>query len=200
MTSCRATRPMALYTSCMAGQRPISMSSGSRSGFDAGNGRRYAHQPAGLHGPVDQCSQIGQFERLEQVLVGALLHGLDGQVGGAVAGDQDDRNAGVDRADAVERVEAGGVRQVDVEDDDVGLLFADDGEPLGGRARGTQPDVSAAERALEGVLDGRFVVDDKKCRHSPFPVGQANGEPARRRWPDSRRRACLRGLRRSAGR
>ena len=64
-----------------------------------------------------------------------------------MAGDQNDRNAGIDRADAMERDQPRGIGQVDVEDDDVGLLFADDGEPLGRRARGTQLDVSAAEGA-----------------------------------------------------
>ena len=44
---------------------------------------------------LDHLAHLAQFQRLEQVVVGAELHGLDGVVGVAVAADEDDRTAGV---------------------------------------------------------------------------------------------------------
>ena len=65
VTSCAATRPIALYTSCMAGQRPSSTSpvAGAAS---LGHRGRHAHQPAGLHRPVDQVAQSGSSSGLSR--------------------------------------------------------------------------------------------------------------------------------------
>ena len=42
-------------------------------------------------------AQLVQVERLEQVVVGPLLHRLDGRVGRLGHGDEDDRDARIDR-------------------------------------------------------------------------------------------------------
>ncbi len=166
----------ALYTSCIAGQRPSRTSpavgAGPTSGMVAGvRISRLDCTARSISSP-----QVGQLERLEQVLVRPLLHRLDGEVGGAVPGDEDDRDAGVDRADAVERLEsrlrrAGGRRARP--------------RPAGRASTSASPSAAvvavrtvtpSAERALEGVPDGRFVVDHQQRRHSrPSPSDHVVG-------------------------
>ena len=96
----------------------------SAGGSAPGDDGRHVHQPARLARLGDQVAQLRQFQRLEQVFVRPALDRLDGQVGGAVAGDQDDRNASVVPADLLKRLQSGGVAEVDVEDDDVRRLLS----------------------------------------------------------------------------
>ena len=125
VTSSGATRPMALYTSCMAADAAddaVGLSAASASSSKtAGTWRK----PAQLQGPLHHLAQLVEVDRLEQILEGAALHGLDGRLGGGVGGDDDDRQARIDLADAVEDLQARHVRQAHVEDDRVGPLPLD---------------------------------------------------------------------------
>jgi len=49
-----------------------------------------------------------------------LLHGLDSLVGALGSGDNDDRDAFVDATDLLEKLQSGLIRQVQVEDNDIG--------------------------------------------------------------------------------
>ena len=92
--------------------------------------RGHAHQAGGLEGAVEDLAEPVEVDRLDEVVEGALLHRLDGGLGGAVGGDEDDRAAsGRQRLDVVEDVQAGAVGQLQVEHDDVGRLRATSVEP-----------------------------------------------------------------------
>ncbi len=208
VTSWGATRPIALYTSCMAGQRPTRASAVVLRLAPFRDRGRDAHQPADLERPVDQVGQVVQFERLEQVLVGPQPHRLDGRVGRPVPGDEDDRDLRVDLVDAAKRLQPGLAGQVDVEDDHVGPLPLDRLEPLGRGRRGEQGHVRPRERPAEEVQDRRLVVHHEQGRHDSSgrengagvrPGRAAGGRSRPRRPAGCRRRGCRRGPRRSAG-
>ena len=133
---------------------------GVRGGLHVRDRGRGAHQPTRLHRPVDQGPQVGQFERLEQVLVSPLLHRLNGQVGGPVAGDQDDRDAGVDPPEAEERFQPGGVRQADVEDDDIRTVTGE-AQRLAAVAGFPHVESLEAQGSAEDVARGAVVVDEQ---------------------------------------
>ena len=81
----------------MAGQEPMMAPSTSASGASLGDHGRLAHPPGYVQRLADHAPELVQVERLEQVVVGALLHRLDGRVRRLGHGDEDDRDARVDR-------------------------------------------------------------------------------------------------------
>ena len=66
-----------------------------------------------------------EVERLEEVIVSALLHGLDGGVRGLGHGDENDGDARVDLADSLVDLQAGLVWQMQIEENDIGRLGPD---------------------------------------------------------------------------
>jgi len=166
VTSWAATRPIALYTSCIAGQRPTRTSARSSAGRLGLEDSGHVAEPAHLAGPLDQRPQRLQLQRLEQVVEGPDLHRLDGGVGGAVAGDEDHRDARVELPDALERLQPRLVGELDVEDDDVRPPRGDECQPLGGRGGGQHFHLRAAKGSPKGVLNRQLVVDDQDHRHT----------------------------------
>jgi hypothetical protein len=55
---------------------------------------RLGHQPASVGGLTDQQEHLREIKWLEQVIKGAELHGLNGGLGSAIGGNQDDGQAG----------------------------------------------------------------------------------------------------------
>ena len=98
------------------------------------HGRRAADL-ADVDGPRHHVAKLVQVQRLEQVLEGPQLHGLDGGLGGPVRRDDDHRQPGVDLADLAVGVQSRHVGQPDVEDHGVGRLAADLLRGLRGRCR-----------------------------------------------------------------
>ena len=176
-TSWAATRPMALYTS-------LHGRAGSRRWLRRrvvvrrrlGDDGRLAHQPGDLQRLADHAAQLVQVERLEQVVVGPLLHRLDGRVRRLGHGDEDDRDAGVDPADLPEDVQAGLVGQAQVEENDVRGLGGDALEALGPGVGDLDPVCRGGERLAHLLRDqGRVVVDEQQVGHdrAPIPVHRA---------------------------
>ena len=89
-----------------------------------GDHGRLAHPPGHLQRLADHPPQLVQVERLEQVVVGALLHRLDGRVRRLGHGDEDDRDARVDPADLLVDLQPGLVGQAQVEQNDIRRLGA----------------------------------------------------------------------------
>ena len=85
---------------------------------------RHAHQPGRLEGAVEDLAESLQIDRLDEVIEGAALHGLDGRLRGAVGRDEDDRPPRVAAVDLAEDVQAGAVGQLQVEHDHVGTCSA----------------------------------------------------------------------------
>ena len=104
-----------------------------------GDHGRLAHPPGHFQRLADHPPQLVQVERLEQVVVGALLHRLDGRVRRLGHGDEDDRDARVDLADLLVDLQAGLVGQAQVEENDIGRLGTDALEPFGAGAGHLDP-------------------------------------------------------------
>jgi hypothetical protein len=117
----------------MAGQRPMMASPlSSVGGVCATTAGLRISRPT-FHGLDDNAAQAGDVQRLEEVVVGALLHRLDGGVGGRGPGDENDGDAAVDLADLLVSLQPRQVGEVDVEQDDVGRVGPDLANPLLGR-------------------------------------------------------------------
>ena len=111
--------------------------SGSAAGL--GDHGRLAHPPGHLQRLADHPPQLVQVERLEQVVVGALLHRLDGRVRRLGQGDEDDRDARVDLADLLVDLQPGLVGQAQVEENDIRRPGADPLQALRRRCRPPRP-------------------------------------------------------------
>ena len=111
-----------------------------------GDHGRLAHPPGHLQRLADDPSQLAQVERLEQVVVGPLLHRLDGRVRRLGHGDEDDRDARIDLADRLVDLQPGLVGQAQVEQNDVGRLGADALDPFRAGAGHLDPVSGAGER------------------------------------------------------
>ena len=157
-----ATRPIALYTSCMAGQRPTS-SVGRRpaAGSTSGDRGRHAHQPAGLATPGRSARAGGRrssgLSRYSNApcFIASMARSVVPWPVMRMTG-----TAGVDRADAVERVQPGRRR-------------------AGGRRGRPRP----AGRARPRRAPRRAVaaVQERHVRRRGTPGGRRAGWPARRR-------------------
>ena len=66
-----------------------------------------------------RSSNLGNVERLEQVVVSAELHRFDGGFGGAKGGDQNDGQAGLGRVQLTDQFQAVQARQLQIGDDDI---------------------------------------------------------------------------------
>src|SRR5262249_42329672 len=131
--------------------------------------RRHGQQAAGRTGACDHLLQRVVPEWLEQIVERAPLHRLDCQFRGSVAGDQDHRETGVAILDLIERLQAGRVRQVNVEDDRVWPAIGEKRQPLAGRPDRERLVLRGVERAPEGVPNDRFVVDQENGGHARTP-------------------------------
>ena len=66
--------------------------------------------------------QFFHAEGFGHVVIGAVLHGLDRGLDGAVSGDHHDDRIGLALADLVQRLQAAGARQLQVEQHDIDVL------------------------------------------------------------------------------
>src|SRR5262249_30493622 len=107
-----------------------------------------------------------QVEGLEEVVVGALLHRLDGRVRRLGQGDEDDRNPRVDAADLLVDLEPRLVRQTQVEENNIGR-----GGPYVLKPFRPGPGHDdAVARPVEGLAyllrdKVRVIVDEQQLRH-----------------------------------
>jgi len=108
----------------------------------------------------DDVLQLDDIERLQEVIVSAEFHRLDGRLRGAVGGHQNDEELGIHLADAAQRLEAVDAPHADVHEDEVVLELGNNFEAfLAGRGGGELDFRHVAEDALERILHVRFVVD-----------------------------------------
>ncbi len=82
---------------------------------------------------ADHSLQLFEIERLEQIVERALLHRLDGRVGGLGDGDKDHRDAGVEPADFLVNFQARTVGKKQVEKNHVRPMRPQRLESLGRR-------------------------------------------------------------------
>ena len=139
----------------------------SGSGAVSATHGRLAHPPGHFQRLADHPPQLVQVERLEQVVVGALLHRLDGRVRRLGQGDEDDRDSRIDLADLLVDLQAGLVGQAQVEQNDIGRSGADALDPFGAGA-GHLDAVSGSGEGLAHLLgdQDRVIVDEQQVGHA----------------------------------
>ena len=101
----------------------------------------------------------------------------------ALPGDEYDRAARVNLPKEAQGFQAGHVRQMNVENDDIGSPLAGDGQAGGGRLRCQHRDLVIPVRTTEGQQDARFVIYHEKSRQGSWNL---NGELS----PDAKNRCC----------
>ena len=144
-----------------------------------GDHGRLAHPPGHLQRLADHAPQLVQVERLEQVIVGALLHRLDGRVRRLGQGDEDDRDAGVDLADLLVDLQSGLVGQAQVEQNNVGRL-GPDAFQTSGAGRGNLDAVTGSGKCLTHLLrdQDRVIIDEQHVGHDRLHLGTPGKEKA----------------------
>ena len=106
------------------------------------------------------------LERLEDVVVGAALHGVDRGLDRAEAGHDDGERVGGGLADRLEQLDAAHARHLEVADDEVVVRASELGERARAVLRGAHDVAFHAEEVREDVADELLVVDDEDAR--PF--------------------------------
>jgi hypothetical protein len=113
-----------------------------------------------LHHARHHVAQFVEDQRLGEVVVCALLQGLDRRRDRRIAGHHDHLDRLVVLADLPEQIEAVHVRHPDVRDQGVENLRADQLERLRGGAGAGHRVAPLREGFLEQQQDGALVVDD----------------------------------------
>ena len=133
-------------------------------------------RPAGYG--AHPSEQLLHAERLGDVVVGSEVERLH-LVRAADAGrEHDNRGLGVS-ADAADDVDAGNVRQPEIQDDEIWSVPGRRGERLGAGPRLDHVIVAGCEVHRQRAQQGRLVVDDENSRHA-FRSADLGRERARR--------------------
>ncbi len=119
------------------------------------------HPTCDLKGLANDPPQVAGVERLGEVVVGALLHRLDGGVGRPGDRDEDDGGPQAHPADLPVDLQAGLIGQAGVQKDDVGPASAGQFEPLGSGGGELDPMLRRGERLPQRhQARGRVIVDE----------------------------------------
>ncbi len=157
----------------MAGQRADDGAIHVRVGRGLGDHGRLAHAPGHFQRFADHAPQLMQVERLEQVVVGALLHRFDGRIRRLGHGDEDDRDPRVDAADLLVDLEPGLVGQAQVEQNDIGRCWHRFVDPFGAGAGHLDPVTGGGKRLPHLLRDqDRVVVDEQHMGHGRLHLGR----------------------------
>ena len=123
------------------------------------------HVARGLERVGDDVLELGRVERLEQIIVGAELHRLDGGLRRAVGGHQDHEQLGVVRADAAQGFKPVHAAHAHVHEHEVGFEFRDDFQPFLAGRRGGQLDFRRIENPLERIPHILFIINQQQLAH-----------------------------------
>src|SRR5262249_45710238 len=165
-----ATRPMALYTLRMAGERPPNRSAARPA---AGRGAGSAGAGAGCQGFADHDAELSEIDRLKEVVEGAPLRRLDGHLRHGNGAEQNDGQVRGDLAEVIEGVQAGQVGQMGVQDDHVRALPPHLLQPFAGGAGGGHLKRVRAETLFQGVKYMTITVDREQDGHGRSPWSSA---------------------------
>ena len=167
----------------------------SGSGAVSATHGRLAHPPGHFQCLADHPPQLVQVERLEQVVVGALLHRLDGRIRRLGQGDEDDRDPRIDLADLLVDLQAGLVGQAQVEQNDIRRPGTDALEPFGAGAGHLDPVTGSGERLAHLLRDqDRVIIDEQQVGHGRLrPVRQEKSKRRSKLIVESSGSACRLG-------
>src|SRR3954471_3169883 len=134
---------------------------------------------AALRDPLDRADELGHRARLQGVAARAGVEPAVEQLGVAVAGVEDDAEVGPAGEQRPRQLDAAPVRELDVDDRDVGHGVLDEIEAGGDVAGGAQDVHALALQQRREALPHRLVVvDDDELRHAAhhIPVSKRRKE------------------------
>ena len=111
--------------------------------------------------PLDHHEELIEVHGFGEVVVRALLDGLDRPLNGGVRGDDDDPGHGRPLPKLGGKLKAVHARHVNVGDDDVGLPVVEHAQRLEGIRGGPYRHLGVTEQLGEARTSGGLVVDDK---------------------------------------
>src|SRR3954453_5783423 len=134
---------------------------------------------AALRDPLDRADELGHRARLQGVAARAGVEPAVEQLGVAVAGVEDDAEVGPAGEQRPRQLDAAPVRELDVDDRDVGHGVLDEVQPGGDVAGGAQDlHALALQQRREALTHRLMVVDDDELRHAAhhIPVSKRRKE------------------------
>src|SRR3954447_12694042 len=134
---------------------------------------------AALGDALDGADELGHRSGLEGVAAGARVEAVVELLGVAVAGVEDDAEIGLAGEQRPRQLDAAPVRELDIDDRDVGHGVLDEVEPRGDVAGGAQDlHPLALQQRREALTHGLVVVDDDELRHAAhhIPVSKRRKE------------------------
>ena len=138
---------------------------------------RLAHRPNHVQRLAHHAPELVQVERLEQIIVGSLLHGLDGRVRHLARGDEDDGDARVDAADLLIDLQSGLVGQAQVEENDIRRLGLDPFEPRHAGAGDLDAVIRGGKELTNLSWDqGQVIIDEQNVGHGSLTSGASGRE------------------------
>ncbi len=125
-------------------------------------------------------AQLLRAARLEQVVRGAGLHGVDRGVDGRMGGDDHDPHPGREHAHLLQHIEAVVLAQAQVQKTEIEYLALQDGFCLCGAGGGHYGIAAILQTVTEGTQDRRFVIHQKDApavvRRLVHGCSQSDGE------------------------
>jgi hypothetical protein len=119
------------------------------------------HVARGLERVADNFLDLGRVERLEQIIVRAEFHRLDGGLRRAVGGHQNDEQLGVGGADAAEGFQTVHAAHAHVHQHEVGFEFGNDLQSFLAGGGGGQFDFRRIKNPLERIPHVLFVINQQ---------------------------------------
>jgi hypothetical protein len=122
---------------------------------------RFGHETVAVGRSANQVEHLGYVKGLEQVIVGAEFHGLNGGFGGAEGGNQNDGQArlgGVQLADQLKAVQTG---QFQIGNDQIEQIGGGAGQTVVAPLLGHHLVPFLLQNALQGVGDAGVIFDQQ---------------------------------------
>ena len=126
---------------------------------------RHVHQAADAERLAHDLLELTGVQRLEQIVVGPELHGLNGRVGRAVSGDKDDQGPGIELVQFTEDVQSGSVAETNVKQDHIRYLVGGQVQSLARGFRAENVDALFGEYLLNAEANARLIVDYQQFCH-----------------------------------
>ena len=123
------------------------------------------HVARSLEGIGDEFLDFHRVERFEQIIIRAELHRLDGGLGGAVGGHQDDEELGVGGADTAQGFKSIHASHTHVHEHEVGLELGNDLQSLLTAGCGGEFDLRRIKNPLERIPHVFFVINQQELAH-----------------------------------
>ena len=126
------------------------------------------HQPAALQRIIDDRLNLRYLERLQHIVERPAQGGFDRRFGGAEGSDHQHHRPGIGATDLLQHLQAGGIGQAQVEDNQVERLALQQGQPFRRAEGGRHPVIRRLQQALERVAHALFVVNHQNLVHPHF--------------------------------